>query len=138
MGVLSREFLKKLRLREGEIAIVDMEAGVEHFGRGIDEGIDGVLLVVEPSLESITLAERVKGLASGMGKRIWAVINKVTSQGMASRIKGELERRKIEVIGAIPHDEGVFEACLEGRALQGKEASQEAKRILDQLFSKIP
>jgi len=40
------EFLKKLRLSENEIAIIDMEAGVEHFGRGIDEGIDRVLLVV--------------------------------------------------------------------------------------------
>ena len=34
MGVLSREFLKKLKLRINELAIVDMEAGVEHFGRG--------------------------------------------------------------------------------------------------------
>ena len=39
MGVLSREFLKKLRLGENEIAIIDLEAGAEHFGRGIDEGI---------------------------------------------------------------------------------------------------
>ena len=36
MGVLSLEFLNKLRLEDNEIAIVDMEAGIEHFGRGID------------------------------------------------------------------------------------------------------
>ncbi len=40
MGVLSREFLKKLRMGADEVAIIDMEAGIEHFGRGIDEGID--------------------------------------------------------------------------------------------------
>ena len=63
MGVLNREFLKKLRLGENEIAIIDMEAGVEHFGRGIDESIDSVLLVVEPSFESLTVAEKIKELA---------------------------------------------------------------------------
>jgi CO dehydrogenase maturation factor len=30
MGVLSREFLKKLYLNENTVAVVDMEAGVEH------------------------------------------------------------------------------------------------------------
>ena len=39
MGVLSREFLKKLRLKDKEITIVDMEAGVEHFGRGVETSI---------------------------------------------------------------------------------------------------
>ena len=57
MGVLTREFLKKLRLGEKEMAIVDMEAGVEHFGRGIDEAIDRVLVVVEPGFASLAVAE---------------------------------------------------------------------------------
>jgi len=48
MGVLSREFLKRLRLQEDEVAIVDMEAGIEHFGRGVETSIDSVLIVVEP------------------------------------------------------------------------------------------
>jgi len=43
MGVLSREFLRKLSLSRDEIAIVDMEAGVEHFGRGVETSIDNVL-----------------------------------------------------------------------------------------------
>ena len=56
MGVLSREFLRKLSLASDEIAIVDMEAGVEHFGRGVETSIDAVLIVVEPSFESLQLA----------------------------------------------------------------------------------
>ena len=40
MGALNREFLKKLTLEKNEVAIVDMEAGIEHFGRGIETGID--------------------------------------------------------------------------------------------------
>jgi CO dehydrogenase maturation factor len=134
MGVLSREFLKKLRLGEKEIAIIDMEAGVEHFGRGIDEGIDRVLLVVEPSFESLTVAEKIKGLASGLDKAVLAVLNKIDSEKIAHKLEGELRTRDIEVIGIIPNDPLVFEACLEGRTLGGGEAFNAAGKVLDDLL----
>ncbi len=103
MGVLSREFLKKLHLDENEIAIVDMEAGVEHFGRGLDAEIDNLVLVVEPSFESITLAEKIRNLAKEMQKNLWAVLNKINSESLASRLKDELAKREIEAIGVIPY-----------------------------------
>ncbi len=122
MGVLSREFLKKLELREDEIAFIDMEAGVEHFGRGIDAGIDGVLLVVEPSFESVAIACKIKELAAGIGRRLWAVLNKVGSEALAVRLKNELDQKNIPVIGVVPHDPEVFEASLDGRPLIKGEA----------------
>lgn len=134
MGVLSREFLSKLHLKGKEIAIVDMEAGVEHFGRGIETSIDGVLLTVEPSFESVSLAERVKGLASTIEKNVWAVLNKIPSESLASKLKAELKNRHIEVIGVIPNDSAIFEACLEGRALGRGEAADRAGTILDLLL----
>ncbi|MBI4186847.1 MAG: ATP-binding protein [Chloroflexi bacterium] len=135
MGVLSREFVNKLKLRENEIAIVDMEAGVEHFGRGIDTGIDTVLAVVEPSLESIILAEKIKGLAAGRNS-FWAVLNKVDSEALAARLTAEMEKRGVDVIAAIPTDPEVFEAGLEGHIVGRGKASAEAKKALDFLLSK--
>lgn len=136
MGVLSREFLKKLLLKEDEIAIVDLEAGVEHFGRGVETSIDRVLVVVEPSFESLDLAERVKGLAGGIKKNLWAILNKIDSERLASRLESELKKREIQVIGTIPYDSGIFEACLEGRALKQDKATHAAGEILDFLLSK--
>jgi CO dehydrogenase maturation factor len=135
MGALSREFLKKLRLSENEIAIVDMEAGVEHFGRGIDEGIERVLLVVEPSFEAIAVAEKVKGLASGLGRAVSAILNKIDSERIAVRLEGELRVRDIEVIGTLPNDPLVFEACLEGHSLSRGKAFHAAGKIFDHLLS---
>ena len=135
MGVLNREFLKKLRLGEKEIAFIDMEAGVEHFGRGIDEGIDKVLLVVEPSFESIAVAEKIKGLAAKLDKAVSAVLNKIDSERIAFILKGELRNRDIEVIGTLPSDPLVFEACLEGRTLGRGEAFDAAGDVLDHLLS---
>lgn len=118
MGVLGREFLSKLLLEDDEIAIADMEAGLEHFGRGVESGLDTVLAVVEPSFESVSLAERIRHLASGIGiQRVWAILNKVNSETVSTKLLLELKQRDIKVIGSIPYDEAVFEACLEGRAL---------------------
>jgi len=135
MGVLNREFLKKLRLSKNEIAIIDMEAGVEHFGRGIDESIDRVLLVVEPSFESIALAEKIKEITAGMNRAVSAVLNKIGSEKIAHKLKGELKTRNIEVIGTIPNDPLVFDACLEGEAIGAGDAFHAAGKVLDALLT---
>jgi CO dehydrogenase maturation factor len=138
MGVLSREFLKKLRLKDKEMTIVDMEAGVEHFGRGVETSIDDVLVVVEPSLESITLAERVNSLAAGSGvSNTWAVLNKVSSDEMAWKLKEELSKRGVVVAGAIHNDREIFEACFEGSPVHGSKATQETGKVLDFLLSRL-
>ncbi len=137
MGVLSREFLKKLRLGDNEIALVDTEAGVEHFGRGVDTSIDAVLVVVEPSFESLQLAERVNALADGIGiGSIWAVLNKVTSDEMAAKLKEELDRRGLEVAGVVHYDPRVFEACLEGLPLDGSKAAEEVRELMASILIK--
>ena len=137
MGVLSREFLKKLRLGENEIAIVDMEAGIEHFGRGIDNSIDAVLVVVEPSFESIALAEKIKDLASGINKKFWAVLNKISSENLVSEIKTKLKSREMETIGVISYDASVFFCGLKGDTLTQGRATHQAGEILEFLLTAI-
>lgn len=135
IGVLGREFLKKLELAADEVVIVDMEAGVEHFGRGLETSVDTVLVAVEPSMESITLAERIKHLADGVGiKKLWAVLNKVNSDSIAEKLSAELHNRGVPVIGTIPYDPEVFEACLEGRPLGRGKARQAVDSIVDFLL----
>jgi CO dehydrogenase maturation factor len=136
MGVLSREFLKKLSLKRGEIVIVDMEAGVEHFGRGVETSIDGVLIVVEPSFESLELAERVNSLSSGIGiNNIWAILNKVPSDEIASKLEGKLVERGIDTIGCIHYDTEIFHSCLEGISLANGSAGEEIRDVFDSLIS---
>ena len=138
MGVLSREFLKKLHLNEGTLALVDMEAGVEHFGRGIDQNIDGVVLVVEPSFESILVASKVLELSAGIKKRAFTVLNKMPSQKMALKLESELKQKGLEVIGSAPNDPEVFEACLEGRPIVNGEALDAVDKIFAILNSRMP
>jgi len=134
-GVLSREFLKRLDDKENELVIVDMEAGVEHFGRGVEESVDAVLIVVEPSFESIELAGRINGLAKGIGvKSTWAVLNKVPSSEVSARLEAELGKRSIGVIGRIHLDPGVAASSLEGGALSAHDAAAEVKGVMDSVL----
>ncbi len=58
-----RRMLTKLLLTKDQVVLLDMEAGVEHLGRGTIAGIDQLLIVVIPSKSSIRTALKVKKLA---------------------------------------------------------------------------
>jgi CO dehydrogenase maturation factor len=135
MGALSREFLKRLRLQEDEVAIVDMEAGIEHFGRGVETSIDSVLIVVEPSFDSLELAEKINTLAAEVGvDNTWTILNKVMSEEITSKLRDELEKKGISVIGSIGYNPDIFQSGLEGRPLHGNKAGKDIEKVLDQLL----
>ncbi len=137
MGVLSQEFLRKLRLKENEMVIVDTEAGIEHFGRGVEASLDSVLIVVEPSFESLELSTRVHGLAAGIGIRnIWAVLNKVPSPDIASKLEAELTKKSINVIGCIYHDADIFRSSLDGGVIKGGRAVGEIRGVMNGILGK--
>ncbi len=136
MGALNREFLKKLHLDTREVAIVDMEAGVEHFGRGIDQAMDHILIVIEPSYESLSMAEKIIELSMGMKIDASVILNKMLSAKTALNVKEKLKGKGIFVIGTIPNDSLVFDAGMEGLVPPEGKAFEEAGMILDVLLSK--
>jgi len=135
MGIVSRSFLTMLQLDSDEIAVVDLEAGVEHFGRGVDTGVDGVLVVVDPSIDSVYLAERISNMADQINiADVWVVLNKVTSQSVGDQLTNRLNEIGVKVIGTIPMDNDIFESCLNGLPFKGRIATQEVTKILDFLY----
>jgi CO dehydrogenase maturation factor len=58
-----RKMLKKMLLSDNDVVLLDMEAGVEHLGRGTVAGVDHLLIVVIPSKSSIRTALKIKKLA---------------------------------------------------------------------------
>lgn len=80
MNSILEQFVAHLTLKEDEIALLDMEAGVEHFGRGTDNSVDGVLMIVDPSFESLRLSAKIAELSRSIGKPIWFCLNKLTDE----------------------------------------------------------
>jgi len=136
MGVLSREFLKKLSTDDDEVVVVDMEAGVEHFGRGVETSVDAVLVVAEPSLESVALAARIKELASGTGARFGgAVVNKVSDQEIAAQLTEALNRRGLLVLATIPFRPEFLQAGLEGTPLDTEPVADTMRSLMDSVLA---
>lgn len=109
-------FLKALMrhviLKMNSVVILDMEAGVEHLGRGTTKGIDIMLIVVEPGARSIETAGRIVELGSQIGiKNFGAVINKAGNK--IQEIKDMLKGYGIPVLGVIPYDPALIQADME-------------------------
>ena len=115
MGVLTREFLENLDLFEDDIVIVDTEAGVEHFGRGVAKDFDTILVVIDPSYESLKLSRKFEELGDQAGNKVFFVLNKVEED-----IKEELLEAvdPSKVASVIPADRGLFKASLKGEEFE--------------------
>jgi CO dehydrogenase maturation factor len=130
MADVTRGFVSRLSLMENEILLIDMEAGVESFGRGVERSVDLVLSIVEPSFESMALAEKIVYMAEGMGiNRAGALLNKVPTEAIKEKMIRELEKRNVQTLGTIHFDPEVQEAGFEGRPPTHSKAGEEIEEI---------
>lgn len=96
-----RQILRDMVSRP-EAVVVDMEAGVEHLGRGTAGALDTMLVVAEPSASGIRTCRRIAQLAHGLGvRRVLAVANKVRSDDDTRRIERDLDG--LPLAGAVPY-----------------------------------
>jgi len=128
-----KALIRHVITREKDLVIMDMEAGIEHLGRGTARGVDAMIAVVEPGMRSIETVERIKQLGEQIGiSRYFAVINKTDDPGT---VKEKLDQMGIPIIGTIPFDKKLIEADLAGLAPVdvGGPAVDEIKKIKDKL-----
>ncbi len=110
-SVLLRSLIRHLLLRRKEAVILDMEAGIEHLGRGTAEGVDAMVVVVEPGARSARTAASIRKLADDIGiRRVYVVLNKV-DESEREQVTGMLEG--YEIIGSLPYSRAVRQADLD-------------------------
>ncbi|MBA7651114.1 Iron-sulfur cluster carrier protein [subsurface metagenome] len=132
---ITKNLMGKLVVKDKEVVLVDMEAGIESFGRGVERNVDTVLVIVEPSFESLTLAERIDYMAKGMGiSRVRTILNKIPSEKVEQRIIEKLNKKSIKSIGTVYLDAKVSEAGFEGTALGDSQATGDMKGIMKLLL----
>ncbi|NQE06081.1 Adenylyl-sulfate kinase [ANME-1 cluster archaeon GoMg1] len=122
MGAISTEMLKNLTLSDKEVVIVDSDAGIEHFGRGVEEGCEVILVILDPSFESIMLSKKINELADSIKKPVYFVLNKVDNESKQVML-ASVDKNKI--VGIVPADNAVFKACLAGKELDLRSAEIE-------------
>ena len=112
-SALLKNLISHLLLRESDVVIMDMDAGVEHLGRGTAQAVDALIIVVEPGRRSIQTAEAIRRLASDLGiKRSYVVGSKISSDADRRFITESLP--DFEVLGFIGYSSKLREADLSG------------------------
>jgi CO dehydrogenase maturation factor len=110
-NVLLKRLFKYLVVDMEEIIILDMEAGIEHLGRGTCENMDMLIIVIEPGLRSIQTANSVIKMSKDLGiKSVYAVINKVKSDEERQLLLNNIG--DLRVIGELPYSDKVRESDL--------------------------
>jgi CO dehydrogenase maturation factor len=95
------------------MVVMDMEAGIEHLGRGTARGVDKLLIVVEPGRRSIDTALHIRSLAAEIGLDKLAVIgNKVRGQRDRDFLRRHLG--EFEMLGFLPYETALVDADLGG------------------------
>ncbi|KQC16257.1 MAG: ATP-binding protein [Methanosaeta sp. SDB] len=131
MGALSKMFLDNLEADGKEAVIVDTEAGIEHFGRGVEQGCDVILAVLDPSYESLQLSKKIDEISQNIGKPLYFVLNRVNPERRAAMLEVLGEGK---VAASIPEDGEIFRAGLAGEEIDVQ--LEEMDRLADLLESK--
>lgn len=103
-----RAILRHAIFREKDVLILDMEAGIEHLGRGTARGVDLLIAVVEPGSRALETLERIEKLARDIGiEKIGVVVNKFIESEEAKRL---LEKIRHPILGKIPFSDCFIKA----------------------------
>jgi len=134
MSKVSRDFIVK-----GDyVTLLDVEAGIEHFGRGIEKNVDILITIVDPTYESFFVAEKVASLANQINiENTWAIINKARSKEIETKIKSELESRNISILGSVSYDPEIELSGLLGEKLEKSEAFVDIQSIVEKIEKEI-
>ncbi len=132
MGALSRDFLEKIQLDHNSVLLVDTEAGIEHFGRGLERGVDTLIAIAEPYMDSIEIAEKALSLAHEMGKTAYLILNKVPID-LEEKVIDIANNRKLNIIGIVHFSQNVYKASVFGQAQADEDISAELHTILNRI-----
>jgi len=114
INALAARVLEVLDLQDNEFLIADTDAGIEHFGRGVEKGVHLLVVIISPSRDSILLAQKISILGKQVNKPTYYVLNRVNRE-TEKVLLDSVDKEK--VIAVIHENKDVFMSCLAGNEL---------------------
>ena len=113
--VMLKSILSALTYRKNDVVIMDMEAGLEHLGRGTAENMDQFIVVIEPGARSVQTYRNVKRLAADLGvKRVRVVANKIRDEQDEAFIRTAIPAE--DFLGLIHYNPEIMDADRQGKS----------------------
>ena len=132
--VMLKSILSSLTYRKNDVVIMDMEAGLEHLGRGTAMNMDQFIVVIEPGARSVQTYRNVKRLASDLGvKRVRVVANKVRDERDEEFVRNAIPSD--DLLGMIHYNLEIMDADRQGKSPYdfSPAAIEEIRKIKDVL-----
>jgi CO dehydrogenase maturation factor len=110
-----RALLRHLIVERNEAVIMDMEAGVEHIGRGTAQRVDALLIVADANLKALETAKHIHDLATKAGmKHIYLIGNRVVDNTQKEAITNFAQQNNLTILAFVPFDQKIIEAEMHG------------------------
>ncbi|GHU09823.1 carbon monoxide dehydrogenase [Spirochaetia bacterium] len=133
-NVMVKRLISHLVIARDEVVIMDMEAGLEHLGRGTAGMVDRFIVVIEPGERSIQTYHKVKTLSADLGvKKVSVVANKIHGQEDEDFLKSRIPEE--DLFGFISYNEEISRADREG--LSPFDTSEVAKKEIVKIKERI-
>ena len=111
--VMLKSILSALVFRKDDVVVMDMEAGLEHLGRGTASMMDQFIVVIEPGARSVQTYERIKSLAKDIGiTKVRVVANKIRDDSDREFIRSRIPAD--DLLGFISYNPDVIDADRKG------------------------
>ncbi|GHU84336.1 carbon monoxide dehydrogenase [Spirochaetia bacterium] len=134
-----REEVKKY-YQNYKYLVVDNEAGLEHISRGILPPVDLILLVSDCSRRGIQAAGRIAEMIGDLDlkvKDVRLIVNRAPGGVLDPGIMGEIETQKLNLLGVLPQDDGVYQFDAGGKPLVTLPEDSPVKRGLAEIIGKL-
>ncbi len=137
-NVLLKNLVRHLLVQREQALIIDMEAGLEHLGRGSTGYVDALVIVVEPGQRAMNTARQIKKLGEDLKIKNMMIVG--------NKVNGDEDRRLIEdqlsdfpVLGHMSFNPKILQADREGKSPYDidEKIKQEVEAILRELEKRI-
>ena len=113
--VMLKAILSSLTYRKNDVVIMDMEAGLEHLGRGTAANMDQLIVVIEPGSRSVQTYRNVKRLAADLHiKKVRVVANKVRDEKDEEFVRNNIPAE--DLLGMIHYNLEIMDADRQGKS----------------------
>jgi CO dehydrogenase maturation factor len=129
-----KSILSALVFRKDDVVVMDMEAGLEHLGRGTASLMDQFIVVIEPGARSVQTYEKVKQLAADIGiTKVNVVANKIRDESDKEFIRSRIPEENL--LGFISYNAEVIDA--DRRGLSPYDVSPQAVEEISAIKARI-
>ncbi|WP_419786516.1 ArsA-related P-loop ATPase [Pseudodesulfovibrio sp.] len=131
-NALLKALLAHLVMDADDWVLVDLEAGVEHLGRGTVAHVDGLVVVSEPSMRSLQTGAEVSRMARDLGLENQLLVLNRHAGGEPPAMEGLPDR-----IISVPPLPGLMERQMTDASVLGLPETDQIDRLADTIIATL-